>query len=60
LCIEWGFCLPPKASDEIARSSTITAEEFAAAVLEAEEMNPEYEQKWFRRIRDRFIEEFPE
>jgi hypothetical protein len=58
LCIEWGFCIPPRASDEIARRATIRAEEFAKAVLEAEEMNPEYEQKWFRRITDRFIEEF--
>ena len=58
LCIDWGFCISPKAADEIARGMTITAEEFAKAVLEAEEMNPEYEQKWFRRITDRFIEEF--
>jgi hypothetical protein len=57
LCREWGFCIPPEAQDEIVRRSTITAEEFASAVLEAEGMNPEFEQKWFRRITDRFIEE---
>jgi hypothetical protein len=58
LCREWGFCIPPEAQDEIAGRSTITAEEFATAVLEAEGMNPELEKKWFQRITARFIEEF--
>jgi len=60
LCVEWGFCVSPGAYDQIARRSSVTAEEFASVVVQAEGMNPEYEKKWFRTIRDRFVEQFGE
>ena len=60
LCVEWGFCIPPKCTDEIVSRTSITAKEFAKAVLEAEEMNPEYEQAWVRKIANRFVEMFGE
>ena len=60
LCIEWGFCIPPEASEDISRRASLSANEFASAVLQAEGMNPEYEEKWFQRIRDRFVEKFGE
>jgi len=60
LCVEWGFCIPSKASEDICRHLSPSANEFATAVLRAEGMNPEYEKKWFLRIRDRFVEEFVE
>jgi len=60
LCVEWGFCIPSEASEDISRRSSLTVNEFATAVLQAEGMNPEYDKKWFLRIRDRFLEEFGE
>jgi len=60
LCVEWGFCIPSEASEDISRRSSLSANEFATAVLQAEGMNPEHEKKWFQRIRDRFVEEFGE
>jgi len=60
LCVEWGFCIPPKCAEEIVNRPSITAEELASAVLEAEEMNPQDEQAWFQKIADRFIEQFGE
>jgi hypothetical protein len=58
LCVEWGFCVPPEAYNEICRRSSLSAEEFASAVLQAEGMNPEYEKKWFRSPSNRFVETF--
>ena len=58
LCTDWGFCIPRSDSDRIANTQQITAEEFAAAVLTAEGMTPEYEKTWRRRIERRFIERF--
>lgn len=60
LCIQWGFCIPPKAAQDICQRSELTADEFANLVLLAEEMDPEAEKEWFCKIRDRFIEQFGE
>ena len=60
LCTQWGFCISAEACDQIVRRSSLSADEFANLVLEAEGMNPEREIEWFRRIRDRFIERFGE
>jgi hypothetical protein len=58
LCAEWGFCIPPGEAGRISQSASLSAEEFATAVLVAEGMNPEYEREWFRNIKRRFAEEF--
>jgi hypothetical protein len=60
LCVEWGFCIPPAACDEISRRSSLSAGEFASAVLQAEGMNPEYEKKWFQKLSDLFVGRFGE
>ena len=54
LCTEWGFCNQLTADELIANGGELTAEDFAACVLAAEAMNPEYEVEWRRRIRDVF------
>ena len=58
LCVDWGFCIPPADADRIAGSERLEADEFAAEVLRAEGMVPEYEAKWFRRIKRRFTDRF--
>lgn len=58
LCVDLGFCLPPDDWERIARLKQISANEFAAEVLRAESMNPEYEQKWVREISERFVSHF--
>ena len=58
LCVGWGFCNSLTAEDLIAIGMPIEATEFAEQVLRAEGMNPEYEVKWVRRIRNRFIERY--
>ena len=57
LCTEWGFCIPQSESEKIIKQENIDPEEFAIAVLEAEGMNPEYEPKWMKKIKNKFIEE---
>ena len=58
LCVRWGFCIPPDRADEIAKRSSLSDMEFASSVLEADEMNPQYERTWVRRIAERFQERF--
>jgi hypothetical protein len=58
LCVIWGFCIPPVGAEEIRKLSHWSAEEFAISVVEAEGMNPEYEQKWVRKIAEKFRERF--
>lgn len=58
LCAEWGFCIPRKDADRIARSKRLEANEFAAMVLRAEGMVPEQEVKWSRLIKQRFRDRF--
>ena len=54
LCTEWGFCIPPADADRIATSASLSANDFAVAVLSAEGMNAEHELQWRRRITQRF------
>lgn len=58
LCIELGFCLPPKEVDTILEKNHFTAEEFTKSVLIAEGMNPEMEIKHFRSIKRKFTDLF--
>jgi hypothetical protein len=58
LCVEWGFCVPTTDWDRIVTSRAISADEFSAEVLRAKGHVPEYEKKWFRKIRARFIDWF--
>jgi hypothetical protein len=61
LCVEWGFCIPPDDFDRIASSQHLTADEFATEVLKAEGFDhPEYELRWHRKIKRRFIDRFGE
>lgn len=57
VCVEWGFCIPADKCDEISSRRLLTAGEFAAYVLEAEGMKPEYEVEWVRRFKRKFVEE---
>lgn len=58
LCVQWGFCIPPESADRICKMTRLTATIFAASVIEAEGLNPQYEHKYVRRIvlklRERF------
>lgn len=58
LCVELGFCIPPDDQDRIASLGSWEATEFAKDVIEGEGLNPEYQPKWVREIRNRFIEQF--
>lgn len=58
LCLDWGFCIQPEDAEQIYRQTTLTADEFALAVVEFEGMNPEHEQEWIRKIADKFRERF--
>ncbi len=58
LCVEMGFCLPPKEQDRIASLGSWEAESFAKDVVSSEGLNPEYEAKHVRNIRNKFIEIF--
>ena len=60
LCMEWGFCIPPSDRARVATSRRSDAAEFASEVLRAEGLDPDYEVHWFRRIRQRFRDQFGE
>jgi hypothetical protein len=58
LCADWGFCIPPADVQRIASAKTLTADQFAHAVLTAEGFVAEYELHWLRQIRRRFVDRF--
>jgi len=58
LCVIWGFCIPTVRAKEMCKMGRWSAREFAIRVVEAEGMNPEYEQEWVRRIAEKFRERF--
>jgi hypothetical protein len=58
LCADWGFCIPSADAQRIASTKTLTADQFAHAVLTAEGFVAEYEKRWFEQIRQRFVDRF--
>ncbi len=58
LCVDLGFCLPPKEQDRIASKVFWESTDFAKEVVSSEGLNPEYESRWVREIRNRFINHF--
>lgn len=58
LCVDWGFCIPHEDAKTLKESDYLDADEFARAVLIAEEMDPDIEVKWRRKIRNKFRERF--
>ncbi|MDB5692133.1 MAG: hypothetical protein JWO81_1196 [Alphaproteobacteria bacterium] len=58
VCVQWGFCNRLSAEELIANGDSVTSNAFAAAVLTAEGMNPEYEIKWVRRLRRLFADRY--
>jgi len=58
LCTEWGFCNRLSATDLVVAGASLSATEFARAVLQAEGMNPEYEAYWAKQIQRQFVARF--
>lgn len=58
VCRDLGFCNRLSAADLLGPQSVLSATDFAAAVLRAEEMIPEYEPKWSRQLSDKFTARF--
>ena len=58
LCREWGFCNRLTGSDLVRRTADLTSSTFAAAVLKAEGLNPEYELERTRRLKAKFAERY--
>ena len=58
LCTEWGFCNQLRANALLAPGHVLSADDFAAAVLQAEGMSAEHEVAWRRRIKVKFAERY--
>jgi hypothetical protein len=58
LCVKWGFCIPPVSAERICKMTELTAEIFAASVVEVEGLNPQYERMYVQRIAMKFQERF--
>lgn len=58
LCVNWGFCIPPNDQIEISKAEFYTSNDFAKDVVNAEGLNADYENKWVRKISERFRERF--
>ncbi len=56
--VDMGFMIYDKDEKDIIDTKVITSEEFAAKILQAEEMDPEYNPKLFRQVRNKFREKF--
>jgi hypothetical protein len=59
LCVEWGFCTHLTGKDLMpsGAGTSLTASEFARAVLRAENMSSD-EENWAQRIEGRFVARF--
>ena len=58
LCVDWGFCISPGDAQRIASTRSLTADQFAYAVLTAEGFVAENETRRFEQIRRRFVDRF--
>lgn len=56
LCVKWGFCIPGRNFEQIAKKDYYHADDFAMDVVEAEGMDKDSE--WVNRIAQRFRERF--
>lgn len=57
LCVDMGFCLPPKAKEELVRTPPDEPTAFARAVFIAENLNPDSaDRHLFRQVRDRIAD----
>jgi len=53
-----GFMIYDEDEKNIINTKVITSEEFATKILQAEDMDPEYNLKLFRQVRNKFREKF--
>lgn len=58
ICVELGFCLPPKDKARICAIEFWDADAFTAEVFRIEGMNPDDHLEWKRQIHRRFTEMF--
>jgi hypothetical protein len=58
LCVDWGHCIPSADAKRIASTKSLTADQFAHAVLTAEGFVAEHEMRRFEQIRQRFVDRF--
>jgi hypothetical protein len=58
VCRDLGFCNRLLAADLLKTQSVLSAADFAAAVLHAEDMIPEHQPKWSRQLAERFTARF--
>jgi hypothetical protein len=58
ICIKFGFCLPACSRAKIASEGPYQADDFARIVLEEEGLNPDFELKNFRSLRNEFLNFF--
>jgi hypothetical protein len=56
--VDMGFMIYDEDEQNIIDTKVITSEEFATKILQAEDMDPEYNLKLFRKVRNKFTEKF--
>jgi len=56
--VDMGFMIYDEDEKNIINTKVITSEEFATKILQAEDMDPEYNLKLFRQVRNKFREKF--
>jgi hypothetical protein len=58
LCVELGFCLPPKEMQRMISSQSCEADQFTQEVFRAENMNPNEHRHLMRQVRRKFTDRF--
>jgi hypothetical protein len=58
ICVELGFCLPPKDIENLVDRKYYEADQFVREIFTVEGMNPERELRLFRQVKKRFTDRF--
>jgi hypothetical protein len=56
--VDLGFMIYDEDEENIIDTKVITSEEFATKILQAEDLDPEFNLKLFRQVRNKFREKF--
>ncbi len=58
ICVELGFCLPPKDIEKLVSKEYYMADKFVREVFTIEGINPDIELQLFRQVKKKFIDRF--
>lgn len=58
ICVDLGFCLPPKEIDELISRNEYEVNQFVKEIFAIENMDPNFELQLFRQVKKMFTDRF--